>query len=1486
MSFEIKKKTKKVKEVNEEELEGECARSDKKYDKKCGTNKRMLQSEKENRQDLKEHPDEHSYLYPTLNDPNFNKKIAEKKEFSDTKYDGTIYDVKEYATILSNAEYELLPQQAFVRNFMSFQTPYNSLLLFHGLGSGKTCSAIGVCEEMRDYLKQMGINKQIIIVASPNVQDNFKLQLFDERKLKEVDGLWTIKGCLGNKLLKEINPTGMKGLKKEKIIQQAKSLINASYQFVGYLQFSNEIVRNSDLDNPEVSQETKIRNLQNIYNNSLIVIDEVHNIRIADDNENKNVAKNLTYLVNVVDNLRLLLLSATPMFNSYKEIIWLINLMNMNDRRGIVGVADIFEKNGDFKKDKDGLDVGKDMLIRKVTGYVSYVRGENPYTFPFRVYPDQFAPEHTFKVESEYPKCQINGKKIPEDRKIKKLSLYLTAIGKYQELGYKYIVDRLRARPSTSKQTRTGKVKNMPSFNSLSSFGYTDLMNPIEALNIVYPLLDGELEELTKDMVPIECQEDDEENIDDLSPVINQEEVDVVDEIDAVLLGGPKPEKGVKSNISVTNSELESEPAVTEGLDADPLLFDAVVEADSRNVHSNKSQKKQVKKAKSKSAIIFDEVEEYEDEGKDVNVDVDVDVSEAVSANKPEANKPVPAVTSFSKSIIPLKPSKDDSNLHVIEGKTKSKELTELNPVKNKSVSGLSAVKSRLEDYSSLGSVGSLDSKGSKGGARGQKLYINPKELTGSEGLKRIMNYTDSKTPAVKGDFEYKQGAPHIFKPDQIGLYSAKIKNICESIYNSATGEVSEGIILIYSAYIDSGILPVALALEEMGFTRFNKKAKSLFKTPPAPIVDVKTMQPPASRKNFKPARYVMITGDPRISPDNDADVKAITSDDNIFSTDENGEKIDISGEKIKVVLISQAGSEGLDFKAIRQIHILEPWYNMNRNEQIIGRGVRNFSHKDLPFEKRNVQIFLYGTILQNAFEEAADLYVYRISEIKAVKIGKVTRLLKESSVDCIINHDQTQFTPDNFKLIPENRNVKQLLSTGIEIEDFEIGDMPNSATCDYMDTCEFKCLSEPGLEETPDEIMLNYDTYNEAFMLVNSDKIIQKIKNLMKMRFFYKKNELFQLINIPKKYPTVQIYAALTQIINDNTEYISDKYGRTGYLVNIGDYYLFQPSELNFKNISIFDRSTPLDYKHNMINFEIKHTAVKPVIDKRGFNEKTIGEFVEIEEFEKGKEILNAMYDNYNLARTSTKTERGNKNWYEHCGVVMRKMNSSENIDINTLAMYLIHHIVDTLMLTERIELMNFIWANKTFNKTIEDSNFKYFFKKVTEYLRSKIISYKKIEAVVIYDGPSSIENLQIFTLNGNEWLIAEPEDKRTLSHEIDKKYRLKEDEIDELNTYVGFIGFETAKKYMVYKVKDTKNERSTGFRCDQAGKEKVIDVLNEIENSDRFKSKETKDSSIELCVRQELTLRHLKETDKRKIWFLDTEKAIYNEFEKRDKK
>jgi hypothetical protein len=1341
---------------------------------------------------------------------------------------------------LSVAEYELSPHQAFVRNFLSFQTPFNSLLLFHGLGSGKTCSAIGVCEEMRDYLRQMGINTRIIIIASPNVQDNFKLQLFDERKLKEVDGIWTMKGCLGNKLLKEINPTGMKGLKREKIIQLVKNLIHASYSFQGYLQFSNEIVRKSGQSNDSI--ETKIRNLQNEYSNNLIVIDEVHNIRITDDNENKSVAKNLMFLVSVVTNVRLLLLSATPMFNSYKEIVWLLNLMNMNDRRGIISVTDIFDKNGAFKKDKDNNEIGKELLIRKATGYISYVRGENPYTFPFRVYPDRFSPSHTFKNINEYPDCQINGKKIPDNRKIQKLSLYLTVIGEYQKMGYNYIVDRLRNRSENVRMTRKGSERKVAAFSSLKSFGYTDLQLPIEALNIVYPY-DG-LEELVRQIQPFECSEEEEELIQEIIPVKDKE---FVEEIDDIMSNGPE-----MKNFLIVRPELK-EPELKED-------------------------------NKSKTFV-------------NVKDSLEIIREEELLKDKELLKKPKVVKTPKIEKPKVVKTPKAVKAVHIIEGETASIYPDEKNYVNTVTKGG-----------------------GNEEDDEADYLYIDPKILIGTQGLKRIMNYDDTKTPSIKGNFEYIKGVPRVFNTDEIGKYSAKIKTICNNIYNKTEDVVSHGIILIYSSYIDAGIIPMALALEEMGFSRYGENA-SLFKTPPVPIVDVRTMKPPTNKKDFRPARYIMITGDTRISPNNDSDIKSITSDDNIFKKDTNGNLIDISGERIKVVLISQAGSEGVDFKAIRQIHILEPWYNINRIEQIIGRGVRNFSHKDLPFENRNVQIFLYGTLLEkDNKEEAADLYIYRISEIKAITIGKIQRLLKQTSVDCVINHDQTNFTANKFNEIEANKDIYQLLSNHKRLDNFKVGDVDDTATCDFME-CEFKCL--PGDEENKvKNSILNTNTYNESFMLINSDKIIQKIKSLMKMRYFYKKNDLFQLINFPKKYPVEQIYSALTQIITDNTEYIYDKYGRTGYLINIGDYYLFQPSELNYNNISIYDRSVPINYKHEAINFDMKTDIIEESIDTN----------TNINDVKEGKVILDNMFENFLLALKSKQVDRGDHNWYKHCGNVIDDIVKNNDIitadtekdRIIILEQILVEHIVDSLMMNDKVELLNYIYSNSiplpnitneelkpffdTLDSKIVNSTFKKFFGRTKLYILSKLILSKGITCIVLFNGPSRVDNLNIFVIENNRCIPANPEDIRDLEDAVQNKYTLKTNKDRQLNQYVGFIGFETNKKYMVYKVKDTTNARSTGFRCDQSGKDNIIQLLNEIETNNDIDYKTDKFNAFELCVKQEFLLRifekisngdrlenskHIIKGDKiknialnNKIWFLDTATAIINEFEKKEKK
>ena len=170
--------------------------------------------------------------------------------------------------------------------------------------------------------------------------------------------------------------------------------------------------------------------------------------------------------------------------------------------------------------------------------------------------------------------------------------------------------------------------------------------------------------------------------------------------------------------------------------------------------------------------------------------------------------------------------------------------------------------------------------------------------------------------------------------------------------------------------------MPIALALEELGFTRAGA-VKSLFKTPPTEKIDALSFKPQSQvESDFNAAKYVMITGDKALSPDNVADLKMLTNVDNN------------EGASVKVVLISQAGSEGLDFKFIRQVHILEPWYNMNRIEQIIGRAVRTCSHKDLPFAERNVELYLYGSLMQDRTREAADIYVYRLAGALQISDG------------------------------------------------------------------------------------------------------------------------------------------------------------------------------------------------------------------------------------------------------------------------------------------------------------------------------------------------------------------------------------------------------------------------------------------------------------------------------------------------------------------
>ena len=1138
----------------------------------------------ENKNEKKSQEDENDFdfLYPILDDPFFNFKIANKKEFHDTLYNKPSDSIKKMSEILCNSKFELAPHQMFVRNFLSFQTPYNSLLLYHGLGSGKTCSAIGVAEEMREYNKRMNLNKKIIVVASPNVQDNFKLQLFDERKLEMIDGLWNIKSCTGNTFMNEINPIKMKGLSRENVIKNIEKIIKHSYSFKGYTQFANDIEKKTSFkgDIPEEEKKKIIKHkIKENYDGRMIIIDEVHNIRSISETD-KKISEEITKLVENADNMRFLLLSATPMYNDPSEILWLINLMNKNDKRSVLNYKDVFDKDGTLKI-VDGIEVGKQQLIKKSRGYVSFVRGENPFTFPFRIWPSNFDEEKTYKVVPG--QLQLNKTKLVQP--IDKISLYMESIGDFQSIGYKRIIDSL---------------DSVPNFKDMESFGYTVLQRPIQALNIVYP--DNE----------------------------------------------------------------------------------------------DKIQSK------------------------------DYDIS----------------------------------------------------------------------------------------------------DLVGKKGLKRIIRGKKSYDPPNMYDYDYvnkKYG--RIFQEGEIKKYSSKIFSILKSIENS------EGVTLIYSQYIDSGVLPMALTLEEAGFVRCGK-TKSLLKSTISPVPKSITVN---GKK--RPLQYSIISGEKSLSPNNVEELALITNDDNK------------DGHIVKVVIISQAGSEGLDFKFIRQVHIMEPWYNMNRIEQIIGRAVRNCSHKLLPLEKRNVMLFLHGTILEDEKEQAADIFVYKHAELKSVQIGHISRLLKENSVDCLLNIE------NNFDVDVVNEVIHIVLSNGKEIE-YQIGDKPYSSTCDYMENCNYTCNPNLEFKEQP----INDKTYNKEFISMNIDKITSKIRDLMKTNFFYKKETLIPLINNKIQYSSQQIDWALDKLINDKQEYIEDIFGRIGNLINVSDLYIFKPLEIN-GDLLIEELTSKLPYKEDFLNEKVSK---------------------DIDEIPQDTEILlEDIRNKFNGCNEKIEVKRGQKSWYKlfyHC----KEYLSLRGLDIEEHSNnIIISHIMDDYLIDDKIKIFEYIYSTK-----MKDEIYVY----IKEYINDNSINIKNDRKAIFLSRETGI--CEIYILNKGKITLAEQDDH----YEIKEGLTEKMDEIKpfdkKINPIIGFMSV-FKKNTVVFKTKILTIKQNKGLRCDQSQKGEALQVYNEIvdeylkiSGDEPFISEQDKPlyfSREIYCQLQEIVLRFFSIIKKdKKIWFFSSGWASLIEVEK----
>ena len=161
------------------------------------------------------------------------------------------------------------------------------------------------------------------------------------------------------------------------------------------------------------------------------------------------------------------------------------------------------------------------------------------------------------------------------------------------------------------------------------------------------------------------------------------------------------------------------------------------------------------------------------------------------------------------------------------------------------------------------------------------------------------------------------------------------------------------------------------------------------------------------------------------------------------------GEDQNLHGKIIKVFLTTRSGAEGVDLKHIRQIHIMEPYWQPVLIKQIIGRGVRFESHIRLPESERNVSVFIYlatitdkqlKTISSGAIRQdksaynvvgynkkgqviTSDEYLYITAERKKAIIDQAQKVIKQSAFDCTLNFTDNVEVEGNENLVCMNYN-------------------------------------------------------------------------------------------------------------------------------------------------------------------------------------------------------------------------------------------------------------------------------------------------------------------------------------------------------------------------------------------------------------------------------------------------------------------------------
>lgn len=349
--------------------------------------------------------------YPDIADENFVCKLSQKNEFYSLRQEPIAG--KKIADMCPQNSFPKLKSQELVRNFMRPETPYTGILVYHGVGTGKTCLSIQIAEAFKPLIRKLG--KRVLVVVSKSIEENYKKELYNFKNEQKEKRLKLERGTLQCTGTTYVPPSNMSKANRTKYVNK---MIENYYEIVTYQSIkglfyrcASETLLYIDMGEGMMFLPDKnsfgveearacckslifLARLQHEFSDRLFIIDEVHNMRESSDSEEKTSSQILELILQNCKRIKLVLLTATPIYNSTADIMYLLNLLLLNDKS-----EDGKKKLELLSKIKTGTEIFNEqkldfenttmeyMFKDMWKGRVSYVRGENPVNFPEKRFP-------------------------------------------------------------------------------------------------------------------------------------------------------------------------------------------------------------------------------------------------------------------------------------------------------------------------------------------------------------------------------------------------------------------------------------------------------------------------------------------------------------------------------------------------------------------------------------------------------------------------------------------------------------------------------------------------------------------------------------------------------------------------------------------------------------------------------------------------------------------------------------------------------------------------------------------------------------------------------------------------------------------------------------------------------------------------------------------------------------------------------------------